>query len=86
MNNIKVTIYKTTTCPFCKMESEYLDSKGIKYDAIFVDQDQKAAEEMVKISGQMGVPFTVVEKDDGSKATILGFDRGKINEALEIQG
>lgn len=82
----KITVFKTTTCPYCKMESEYLDSKGIKFEQIFVDQDPKAAEEMVKISGQMGVPFTVIEKEDGSKLSVLGFDKDKINSALGISG
>lgn len=83
---MKITLFKTTTCPYCKMEGEYLTSKGIKYEQIFVDQDSKAAEEMVKISGQMGVPFTVIDKDDGIKVTILGFDKDKINSALGISG
>lgn len=80
----KVTLYKTTTCPYCKMETEYLQSKGIQFEEIYVDQDPKKAEEMVNISGQMGVPFTVIKKQDGSRVTILGFDRVKINEALGI--
>ncbi|MBI3103461.1 NrdH-redoxin [Candidatus Daviesbacteria bacterium] len=80
----KVTIYSTVTCPYCKMEKEYLDSKGIKYENIFVDQDPKAAEEMVKISNQMGVPFTVITKEDGSQETILGFDKQKLVNALGI--
>ena len=79
----KVTIYSTATCPYCKMEKEYLDSKGIKYENIFVDQDPKAAEDMIKISGQMGVPFTVITKDDGTRETILGFERAKIDAALD---
>lgn len=82
----KVKMYKTTTCPYCKMESEYLNSKGIKFEEIYVDQDPKAAEEMVKISGQMGVPFTIITKDDGSQVTVLGFDKDKINQALGISG
>lgn len=81
---VKVTIYTTTTCPYCKLEKEYLDSKSIQYENIFVDQDSKAAEEMVKISGQMGVPFTVIISDDGSKKAILGFDRAKIDSALGL--
>lgn len=81
---MRVMIYSTTTCPYCKLEKEYLDSKGIKYTNIFVDQDSKAAEGMVKISGQMGVPFTVITYDDGSKETILGFDRAKIDLALGL--
>lgn len=68
------------------MEGEYLDSKQIAYEQIYVDQDPKAAEEMVKISGQMGVPFTVIEKEDGTKVTVLGFDKDKINSALGITG
>lgn len=81
---VQVTIYSTVTCPYCKLEKEYLDSKGIKYENIFVDQNPKAAEEMVKISNQMGVPFTVITKDDGSQEAILGFDREKINSALGL--
>lgn len=81
---LKVTIYSTKTCPFCKMEKAYLDSKNISYKNIYVDEDQKAAEEMIKISGQMGVPFTVIEKDDGSKVTILGFEKEKIDKELGL--
>ena len=66
------------------MEAEYLNSKGIKFEEVYVDQDPKAAEDMVKISGQMGVPFTVVTRDDGTKETILGFDRARIDRALGL--
>ncbi len=38
---------------------------------------------MVKESGGfLGVPFTIVAKDDGTKETIIGFDKGKVNEVL----
>lgn len=66
------------------METEYLNSKSVQFEEIYVDKDAKAAEEMVKISGQMGVPFTVITKDDNSKVTILGFDKDKINSALGL--
>ena len=39
---------------------------------------------MIEISGQMGVPFTVIDKDDGARVTILGFDRPGIDEALGL--
>ena len=79
---MKVKIYTTTTCPFCKLEKEFLDSKGIKYENVFVDQDAAAAKKMIEESGQMGVPFTEIEKDDGSLVKILGFDKPKLEEAL----
>ena len=78
-----VKIYTTTTCPYCKMEKEYLDSKNIRYENIFVDENPDAAKQMIEISGQMGVPFTVIE-DNGKSTAILGFDKPKINEALNI--
>ena len=80
---VKVKIYSTTTCPYCKMEKEYLDSKGIKYENVFVDNDTKAAEEMISESGQMSVPFTEVPKDDGSISKIIGLDNEKIKEIVD---
>jgi len=77
-----IKIYKTTTCPYCKMEAEYLQSKGIPFEEIYVDKDPKAVQEMIAESGQMGVPFTVITKDDGSKISILGFDKQKLDSAL----
>ncbi|OGD92310.1 hypothetical protein A3E14_02250, partial [Candidatus Curtissbacteria bacterium RIFCSPHIGHO2_12_FULL_41_13] len=60
----KVTLYTTKTCPFCKMEKDYLNSQNIAYEEVFVDENPQRADEMIAISGQMGVPFTVIEKND----------------------
>lgn len=80
----KVVMYTTRTCPFCKMQKDYLNSKSVQYDEILVDENPGKAEEMIAISGQMGVPFTVIDKDDGKRVTILGFDKERINQALGI--
>ena len=82
LKSMKIKIYKTTTCPYCKMEAEYLVSKGITFEEIYVDKDPGAFQEMIAESGQMGVPFTIITKDDGSKITLLGFDRQKLDSAL----
>lgn len=79
-----VKIYSTTTCPFCKMEKQYLEEKGIKYENIFVDQQPDEAKRLIEDSGQMGVPFTEITKEDGGVVKILGFDKNKLNEALGI--
>ena len=81
---MKVKIYSTTTCPFCKMEKQSLEEKGIQYENIFVDQQPDEAKRLIEESGQMGVPFTEIQKDDGSEVKILGFDKNKLNEALGI--
>ena len=81
---MKIEIYTTTTCPYCKMEKDYLDSRGVKYENVFVDNDSKAAQEMLEKSGQLGVPFTVVTSDDGTEKSILGFDKEKLNQVLGL--
>ncbi len=59
----KITIYSTATCGFCKMLKSYLNDKGIKYEAKMADEDQAIAKELYEKSGQLGVPFTIIEKD-----------------------
>ena len=84
---MQITVYSTTTCPYCKMLKDYLKEKNVTYIEKMVDQDDAARDEMMKASGGfLGVPFTVVVKDDGNKETIVGFDKGKVNNILGIQG
>ncbi len=80
----KITIYTTRTCPFCMLEKKYLDSQGLTYEEIFVDEKPDEAMKMVEISGQMGVPFTVIDKDNGERVTILGFDQKLIADTLGL--
>lgn len=80
----KITIYSTATCGFCKMLKSYLNDKGIQYDVKMADEDQAIAKELYEKSGQLGVPFTIIEKD-GSEEKILGFDRHRIDEALDLK-
>ena len=75
----RVTVYSTPTCSWCTRIKQYLDSKSIKYRDIDVSKDQKAAEAMVKRSGQQGVPQT-----DINGKMIIGFDKAKINQLLGI--
>lgn len=80
----KVKIYSTHMCPYCNMEKEYLDSKGVTYENIFVDDDPAKAQEMVEKTGQMGVPVTVITTDEGKEEIIIGFQKDKINELLGL--
>lgn len=66
------------------MESEFLNSHNIPFEEIYVDKDPEAAKQMIDMSGQLGVPFTIITKDDGSQVTMLGFDKQKLSEILGI--
>ena len=79
---MKITIYSTTTCPYCVMLKRWLDSKSIEYTNYMVDKNPIAAQHMVNLSGQMGVPFSTIEFDDGKTDMILGFDRHRFEAAL----
>ncbi|MCD5383617.1 glutathione S-transferase N-terminal domain-containing protein [candidate division WOR-3 bacterium] len=74
-----VVVYSTAACPWCHRVKDYLKKKGVSFKNVQVDTDQDAAQEMVKISGQMSVPVIVI----GGK-TIIGFDKTKIDTALEV--
>jgi glutaredoxin len=80
----KLTVYTTATCGYCKMLKGYLQSKDVSFDEKRADEDQEIAKELYELSGQLGVPFTIVEDDDGKQAGILGFDRGQIDAKLGL--
>jgi len=74
---MEIKVYSTQTCPYCKMAKEYISSKGASYQEFDVSVDKVAAEEMVKISGQMGVPVIDINGE-----VIVGFDRNRIDALL----
>lgn len=66
------------------MQKDYLKSKNIEFSEILVDENPDEAQKMIELSGQLGVPFTVITKEDGSVEKILGFDKDKLNTVLGI--
>jgi glutaredoxin-like YruB-family protein len=74
-----VTVYSTSTCPFCARAKQFLKDNGVKFTDIDVSNDQAKAQEMIERSGQMGVPVI-----DVGGTIIVGFDKEKIKEALGI--
>ncbi len=72
-----VKVYTTPTCGFCSLVKQLLGNLGVKYDEIDLTADPSKISELVEISGQLGVPVTVV-----GNQVIIGYDRGKIESAL----
>ncbi|MBE3576350.1 MAG: glutaredoxin family protein [Limnochordales bacterium] len=72
-----VTVYSTPTCPYCNAAKRYLKERGVPFRDVDVSRDQRAAMEMIRKSGQMGVPVL----DIGGRI-VVGFDRNKINALL----
>ncbi|MEK7593435.1 MAG: glutaredoxin domain-containing protein [Patescibacteria group bacterium] len=72
-----IKIYTTQTCPYCVMAKNYFQEKGVQYEEANVSVDEKAREEMINKSHQMGVPVI-----DINGAIIVGFNRSEIDKAL----
>jgi len=77
MNNHKVIIYSTTTCPYCVYAKDYFKNKGVAFEDKNVSIDRAAGQEMIAKSGQMGVPVIDI---DGK--IIVGFQPNVFEELL----
>lgn len=75
-----VVVYSTPTCSWCNTLKAYLRKNNIRFRDIDVSKDEQAAQKMVQKSGQQGVPQTEINGQ-----IIVGFDKQKINQLLEIQ-
>lgn len=76
---MKVEIYTTPSCAYCKMAKEYFAKNNVTYIEYDVFRDITKRQEMLDRTHQFGVPVIVI---DGK--IVIGFDRSKINQLLGI--
>ncbi len=75
----KIKVYSTPTCPYCIRLKQFLRDSNIDFENVDVSSNQLAAEEMVRKSGQMGVPVVDIDGE-----IIIGFDKDRIKQALGL--
>ena len=75
-----IIIYSTPTCVYCKMAKEFFTKNSVLYTDHNVAEDEQALREMIKKSGQMGVPVVDI---DGK--IFVGFDKRGIAGALNLE-
>jgi len=80
MQKHKIKVYSTKSCLYCVMEKDFLKENKIEFEDIDVSTNHKAANEMIKKSGQMGVPVTEIDGE-----IIVGFDKEKLKKILSIK-
>ena len=76
---MNVRVFSTQTCPYCYMLKDYLKENNISFEDIDVGRDMNAAMEMIRISGQQGVPVAEI---NGS--VVVGFDQRRISGLLGL--
>lgn len=79
----QITMYSTSTCPYCKMAKEFFQHHNVEFTSYNVADDKDKAEEMLRRTSQTGVPVIVVKKGD-QEDVVVGFDQQKLSELLGI--
>ena len=74
---MSVVLYTTPTCGFCHQLKAYLHQRGVQFTEHDVSRDQAAAAEMVRLSGQQGVPVSLIDDK-----VVVGFNRPVIDQLL----
>lgn len=79
----QVIVYSALWCAFCKTEKQYLDHLGVPYIEKDIDGDESA---MTELLAKVGTETSSVPVTDIDGIIIRGFDRVKIDAALEEKG
>lgn len=74
-----VEVYSTPTCSWCTKLKSYLNKNHIRYSDINIAADPNIAEDLVRQTGQQGVPQTNIGGE-----WIVGFDKKRIDQLLNI--
>ena len=72
-----VIIYSTPACHFCHAAKEFFEANNVAYTEHDVAQDPEKRQEMIEMTGQMGVPVIRIGDD-----VVIGFDESKVKELL----
>ncbi len=74
---MSIAVYSTPSCSYCRKAKQFFKENRIPFKDFDVAKDQKRADEMVRKSGQMGVPVI-----DINGKIIVGFNQPQIEKAL----
>ena len=77
---MKVIVYSTPTCPWCKVAKDFLKSHKIEFEDVDLSKETERVKEMVEKSGQTGVPVLDIDGE-----IVVGFDKVMIEYLLKIK-
>lgn len=77
-----ITIFTTNTCAYCAMVKRFLDTKGLGYEVVNLDEKPERQAEALQLSGALTVPITLVTKHDDSQEVIVGYNLAKLAPAI----
>lgn len=79
-----IKIYTTNTCAYCDAVKKFLDSKGMSYQVVNLDDEPEKREEMMQLTTLMTVPVVAVTDDDTAAMPkiIQGWNPARLAEAI----
>ena len=76
----RVIVFTSPSCSWCRTVKQHLKKYNIKFKEVDVSRDPGAARDMVRRTGQQGVPVTLI-----NNRPIVGFKKNEINRMLNIK-
>ena len=73
----KVLLFSTPTCSWCRRATRYFRGRKVPFKELNVERDADAGRDIVRKTGQTGVPVIKI-----SSRWIVGFDREQIDREL----
>jgi glutaredoxin 3 len=73
----KVVLFSTSTCSWCRRAKRYFKEQRVAFKEVNIERDPNAAREIVRKTGQTGVPVIKI-----GSTWIVGFDRERIDKEL----
>lgn len=74
---MSVAVYYTPSCSYCRMVKDWLRNRNIRFEEYNVASDLARADEMIRKTGQMGVPVT-----DLNGRLVIGYNVPELERAL----
>lgn len=74
-----VTIYGAEWCPPCHTAKAYLKSRKVDYKYVNIDEQREGGRAIAEKTGWTAIPIIQIGEE-----YILGFDRPKIDAALQV--
>ena len=74
----KITVFTTTTCAYCGMVKKWLDSKGVSYNVVNLDEQPEMQKQVYEKSGALTVPITLIENDDNTEDVVIGYNLSRL--------
>jgi len=75
---ITITMYSSPTCAYCHLAADYFDKLGLKFTEKDISVDREALDFILEKVGQAVTPVITI-----NDKIIVGFDKPKIDEAIE---